>query len=119
MPLGSAVRTRSEVVAVATPRGQIEVAGQETRGLRRGSSWSWFWLARRRGSVDWQEASTAREAIRRATLLPAGKSPAWLNEAAAEAERQLAAEETKETARTEASGSPEDLERSATDENRA
>jgi hypothetical protein len=119
MPAGSAVRNRSEIVTVATPRGQIEIARQETRGLRRESSWSWFWLARRRGSVDWREASTAREAIRRATLLPAGKSPAWLNEAAAEAERQLAAEENEETARTEAWGSPEDLERSATGENRA
>jgi hypothetical protein len=63
------------------------------RGLRRGSSWTWFWLARRKGSSGWSEASTAREAIRRAILLSPGKLPAWLNHAAAEAERELTAAE--------------------------
>src|SRR5436305_8735307 len=61
------------------------------RGLRRGSSWRWFWLARRTGSGGWSEASTAREAIRRATLVPPGKLPAWLTGAAAEAEHELTA----------------------------
>jgi hypothetical protein len=65
------------------------------RGLSRGSSWTWFWLARRRGTSGWSEASTAREAIRRAILLSPGKLPTWLNEAAAEAERELTAAETE------------------------
>jgi hypothetical protein len=89
MPAGSAVRNRSETVTVSTPRGEVEVVRQQMRGLRRGSSWTWFWLAHRRGSGGWSEASTAREAIRRAVLLPPRKLPAWLNEAAAEAEREL------------------------------
>ena len=89
MPAGSAVRNRSEIVTVVSPRGQVEVARQEVRGLRRGSSWTWFWLAHRKGGGRWTEASTAREAIRRAMLLPPGKLPAWLYEIAAEAERQV------------------------------
>src|SRR6516165_12749895 len=93
MPAGSAVRNRSGTVTVVTPRGEVEVARQETRGLSRGSSWTWFWLARRRGTSGWSEASTAREAIRRAILLSPGKLPAWLNEAAAEAERELSGAE--------------------------
>ena len=83
-------------MTVATPRGEVEVARQEMRGLRRGTSWTWFWLARRRGTSGWSEASTAREAIRRAILLAPGKLPAWLNEAAAEAERELTAAETED-----------------------
>jgi hypothetical protein len=94
MPAGSAIRNRSEIVTVVTPRGGVEVARQEIRGLRRGSSWTWFWLARRKGASGWSEAPTAREAIRRAMLLPPRKLPGWLNEAAAEAERELAAVET-------------------------
>ena len=89
MASGSAVRNRSEIVTVATPRGHVEVARQEMRGLRRGSGRTWFWLARRKGNADWCEASTAREAIRRATLLPPRKPPPWLGEAAADAERQI------------------------------
>jgi hypothetical protein len=79
-----------------TPRGEVEVVRQEMRGVRRGSSWTLFWLAHRRGSGRWSEAPAAREAIRRATLLPPRKLPAWLNEAAAEAERELAAVETED-----------------------
>jgi hypothetical protein len=96
MPAGSAIRNRSETVTVVTPRGGVEVARQEMRGMRRGTSWTWFWLARRKGSSGWSEASTAREAIRRAMLLPPRKLPRWLNEAAAEAERELAAVETED-----------------------
>jgi hypothetical protein len=107
VPAGSAVRNRSEAVTVATPRGEVEVARQEMRGSRRGSSWTWFWLAHRRGSGGWSEASTAREAIRRAMLLPPRKLPAWLNEAAAEAEREITAVETEEAAVTGSSVSPE------------
>ena len=59
------------------------------RGVRRGSGWIWFWLARRKGNADWYEASTTREAIRRATLLAPRRPPKWLGEAAAEAERQI------------------------------
>lgn len=94
MPAGSAVRNRSEIVTVVTRRGHVEVARQEVRGLRRGSSWRWFWVAHRAGGSAWSEATTAREAIRRAMLLPPRKLPAWLHEAAAEAERQLMAAET-------------------------
>jgi hypothetical protein len=101
------------MVTVVTPRGEVEVVRQEARGLRRGSSWKWFWLARRRGSGGWSEASTAREAIRRAMLLPPGKLAARVNEAAAEAERQLTAAETEIATTTESSPSSDGLERSA------
>jgi hypothetical protein len=87
MPAGSALR--SEIVTVVTARGHVQVARQEMRGLRAGSGWTWFWIARRKGKLDWWEASTAREAIPRATLLPPRKPPAWLSEAAADAERQI------------------------------
>jgi hypothetical protein len=100
MPAGSAVRNRSEPVTIVTPRGEIEVLRQEMHGLRRGTSWTWFWLARRQGSGGWSEASTAREAIRRALLLPPRKLPRWLNEAVAQAEREITAAET-ETRSTE------------------
>jgi hypothetical protein len=89
MASGSAVRNRSEIVTVVTARGHVEVARQELRGLRRGSGWRWFWVARRSGKTDWCEASTASEVIRRATLLPPRKPPAWLSEVAADAERQI------------------------------
>lgn len=105
MPAGSAVRNRSEAVTVATPRGEVEVVRQEVRGARRGSSWTWFWLAHRRGSGGWSEASTAHEAIRRAMLLPPRKLPAWLNEAAAQAEREITAVETEDAAVTGSSAS--------------
>jgi hypothetical protein len=62
------------------------------RGLRRGGGWTWFWMARRAGNVDWHEASTPAEAIHRAILLPARKPPAWLREAAATAEEELLAD---------------------------
>ena len=107
MPAGSAVRNRSETVTVATPRGEVEVLRQEVRGLRRGSSWRWFWLARTRGSAGWSEASTAREAIRRAILLPPRKLPSWLDGTAAEAGRKLTAVESDEGPGTGSSGSSE------------
>ena len=86
---GSAVRNRSEIVTVVTPRGPVEVLRQEMRGVRQSSSWTWFWVARRKGGGDWSEASTVREAIRKATLLPARKPPAWLRDAAVEVEKQI------------------------------
>lgn len=86
MASGSAVRNRSEIVTVITPRGPVEVIRQEVRGLRQGSGWRWFWAARRRGRADWSEASTVKEAIRKATLLPPGKEPAWLRDAASKAD---------------------------------
>ena len=89
MASGSAVSNRSDIVTVVTPRGHVEVARQEMRGLRRGSGWRWFWVARRSGKADWCEASTAREVIRKATLLAPRKPPAWLSEVAADAERQI------------------------------
>lgn len=77
---------------MGTPRGRVEVVRQEVQGLRRNSGWTWFWMARRAGNVEWHEASTPAEAIRRAILLPASKPPAWLREAAATAEQQLLAD---------------------------
>lgn len=107
MPAGSSVRNRSETVTIVTPRGEVEVVHQEMRGQGRRSSWKWSWLAHRRGSGRWTEASTAREAIRRATLLPPGKLPAWLNEAAAEAERKITAVENEDATPNGSSGPPE------------
>src|SRR5579863_10312982 len=99
MARGSAVRNRSESVTVGTPRGPVEVMRQEVRGLRRNSGWTWFWAARRAGRLDWQETTTPAEAIRRAILLPAGKTPGWLREAAATAEQQLLAEDRSDAER--------------------
>jgi hypothetical protein len=59
MARGSAVRNRSESVTVGTPRGPVEVGRQQVRGLRRNSGWTWFWMARRAGNVDWHEATTS------------------------------------------------------------
>lgn len=81
---------------MGTPRGPVEVVRQEVRGLRRNTGWAWFWVARRAGHVDWHEASTPAEAIRRAILLPARKPPVWLREAAASAEAQLLADSPPE-----------------------
>ena len=67
---------------------------QEMRGLGKRSGWHRFWLARRSGTHDWAEATTPREAIRRAALLPAKKAPAWLDAAVADAEEQLAGAST-------------------------
>jgi hypothetical protein len=89
MPAGSADRNRSPIVNVTTPRGRIDVMHQEMRGLGSRSGWHKFWLARRTGTHDWAEATTPREAIRRAVLLPAKKTPGWLDAAVREAARQL------------------------------
>jgi hypothetical protein len=53
-------------------------------------------MARRAGNVDWQQATTPAEAIRRAILLPARKPPEWLREAAGSAEAQLLADNPPE-----------------------
>ena len=60
------------------------------------SGWHKFWLARRSGTHDWAEATTPKEAIRRALLLPAKKAPAWLDVAVRETERRLELEDTAE-----------------------
>ena len=86
---GSSVRNRSIIATVSTPRGRIDVARQEMYGIKRERGWQLFWVARRTGTHDWHQATTAREAIRRATLLAAKKPPAWLNGAAANAEGQI------------------------------
>jgi hypothetical protein len=86
MASGSAVRNRSAVISVSTPRGRVEVVRQEMKGLRRDRGWRWFWVARRAGQ---QDSSTAKEAIRRATLLPARGQAEWLGAAASAAERQI------------------------------
>jgi hypothetical protein len=48
----SADRNRSPIVTVPTPRGRVDVMHQEMRGLRKGSGWRTFWLARRAGKQD-------------------------------------------------------------------
>jgi hypothetical protein len=53
-------------------------------------------MARRAGNVDWHEATTPAEAIRRAILLPARKPPEWLRQAAATAEAQVLADNPPE-----------------------
>ena len=96
MARGTAIRNRSQSATVGTPRGPVEVVRQEVRGLRRNSGWTWFWVARRAGNIDWHEASTPAEAIRRAILLPARKPPEWLRQAADSAEAQLLADIPRE-----------------------
>jgi hypothetical protein len=86
---GSSVRNRSDSVTVSTPRGAVEVVRQQWRTQQPMGKWRWEWLARRQGQRDWRQGTTAREAIRQATLLPAGKQPGWLLEAAAVAEKEL------------------------------
>jgi hypothetical protein len=86
---GSAVRNRSEILTLATARGPVQIARQQWRFQRRNSRWEWVWVARRRGQVDWRQAPDAREAIRQATLLAAGRHPTWLSETAEWAEREL------------------------------
>lgn len=86
---GSSVRNRSEPVTVETPRGPVEVVRQQWRTQQPRAKWRWEWLARRQGQRDWRQGATAREAIRQATLLPAGKQPAWLLEAATRATHEL------------------------------
>jgi hypothetical protein len=88
---GSADRNRSPIVMVPTPRGRVDVMHQEMRGLRKGSGWRTFWLAKRAGKKDWAEATTLQEAIRKATLLPPKKRAAWLDRAVGEARSQLEA----------------------------
>jgi len=86
---GSAVRNRSATLTLATARGPVEIVRQQWRSQRAASRWEWVWIARRRGQTQWRQATSAREAIRRAALLAAGKQPAWLAEAAARAVREL------------------------------
>jgi len=86
---GRAVANRSEPLTVETPRGPVEVVRQQWRSQRAGSHWEWEWLARRRGQRDWRQGGTAREAIRQAALLPPGKQPNWLVDAAARATSEL------------------------------
>jgi hypothetical protein len=101
---GSSVRSRSDPVTVTTPRGPLEVVRQQWRTQQPRGKWRWEWLARRRGQRDWRQGTTAREAIRQATLLPAGKQPAWLLEAATRAqelERGGGSQETSEASISE------------------
>ncbi len=101
---GRAVANRSDPVTVATARGPVEVVRQQWRSQRAGSGWQWEWLARRRGQRDWKQGTTAREAIRQATLLPPAKQPGWLAAAVAEAERELSLPPAKASEDPRASG---------------
>jgi len=65
------------------------VMHQEMRGLRKGTGWRTFWLARRAGKQDRAQADTPHAAIRKATLLAPKKQVAWLQQAAADAQKQL------------------------------
>jgi hypothetical protein len=78
---GRSVANRSDPVMVATPRGPVEVVRQQWRSQRAGSRWQWEWVARRGGQRGCKQGSTAREALRQAMLLPAGKPPGWLSAA--------------------------------------
>ena len=89
---GRSVANRSETVTVATPRGRSRWCASSGARSVPGVGWQWEWLARRGGQRDWKQGSTAREAIRQATLLPPGKQPGWLTAAVAEAERGLSAQ---------------------------
>jgi hypothetical protein len=89
---GRSVANRSETVTGPTPRRPVEVVRQQWRSQRPGSRWQWEWLARRGAQRDWKQGTTAREAIRQATLLPPGKQPGWLTAAVAQAERGLIAQ---------------------------
>lgn len=89
---GRAVANRSEPITVPTPRGPIEVVRQQWRSQRAGSRWQSEWLARGGGQRDWKQPTTAREAIRQATLVPPGKQPGWLTAAVGEAKRGLIAQ---------------------------
>jgi hypothetical protein len=95
---GRAVANRSDPYTVATPRGPVVVVRQQWRSQRAGSRWQWEWLARRGGQRDWKQGSTAREAIRQATLLPPVKQPGWLTAAVEEAERGLSAQPAEPSA---------------------
>jgi hypothetical protein len=86
---GSSARNRSEPVTVETPREPVDVVSQQWRSQRAASRWQWEWLARRAGQRDWRQGAIAREAIRQAALLPPGKQPTWLVEAAARATSEL------------------------------
>jgi hypothetical protein len=86
---GRSVANRSETVTGPTPRRPVEVVRQQWRSQRPGSRWNWEWLARRVGQRDWRQGSTAREAIRQAVLLAAGKQPKCLLDAAASASTLL------------------------------
>ncbi len=89
---GRAIANRSEPIRVQTPRGPVDVVRQQWRSQRAGSRWEWEWLARRSGQRDWKQGSTAREAIRQATLVSSGKQPGWPTTAVEEAERGLSAQ---------------------------
>jgi hypothetical protein len=79
----------SKIVTVLTPSGEIEVARRRQRSEPAASEWEWVWIARRGGERDWRRGASAREAIGLATGLEAGGWPAWLDEAAGKAEREL------------------------------
>ena len=95
---GSAVRNRSEIFTLLTPRGPVQVAHQQWRSHRAKSRWEEVWVARRRGQLDWRQSPSAREAIGQALLLAAGKHPAWLLEVAERAQRELGSRRAAEDA---------------------
>jgi hypothetical protein len=100
----SNVRNRSETLTVSSPRGELEVVCQQWRSQRSNSRWEWEWMARRSGQRQWRQATSAREAIRQATLLAAGKQPPWLAQAAARAERELSSTDGLETSEAQEGG---------------
>jgi hypothetical protein len=96
----SNVRNRSETLTVSSPRGPVEVVRQQWRSQKSNSRWEGEWMARRSGQRQWRQATSAREAIRQATLLAAGK----LAQAAAQAERELTSTHDLETSEAEEGG---------------
>ena len=100
----SNVRYRSETLTLSSPRGEVEVVRQQWRSQNSNSRWEWEWMARRSGQRQWRQATSAREAIRQATLLAADKQPAWLAQAAAQAERELSNTDDLVTSEAEGGG---------------
>jgi hypothetical protein len=89
--VADAIRNRSPIVSTSSPRGRVDAAYQERKGLRHSSSWSPVYLARRANTHDWHDGTTLREAVCKALLLPkSGKTPTWLGAVTTALEQQLA-----------------------------
>jgi hypothetical protein len=97
-------RNRSETLTLSSPRGPVEVVRQQWRSQKSSSRWELERMARRSGQRQWRQATSAREAIRQATLLAAGKQSAWLPPAAAQAERELRSVDEVEASEVEEGG---------------
>ena len=89
---------------MSSPRGEVEVVRQQWRSQNSNSRWEWEWSPDATAVGRCGEPSSAREAIRQATLLAAGKQPAWLAQAAAQGERELSSADGVEVSQAEEGG---------------